>query len=88
MIVASDIPPSAHSSVYFTFKVSDDVSGMFVVVASIRGFEASRITLLLEELLTEQERGKEEIELDNVTLHVNMLIHLLNKHFGESTSGG
>ena len=81
VIVSSAIPQSAHSSVFFTFKVSDEVPGMFIVVGSIRGFEASRATLLLEDLLGEQERGNETLEMDNVTLHVNMLLHLLNTNF-------
>jgi len=82
IIVRSEIPSPAQSSVYFTFRASPDVPGMFVVVASVRGFEAHRATLLLEDLLSEQERGKEELDLDNVTLNVNMLIHLLNTTFG------
>lgn len=82
VIVRSNIPSSAQSSVYFTFKTSEDVPGMFVVVGSIKGLEASRATLLLEELLGEQERGKEELDMDPVTLHVNLLIHLLNSSFG------
>jgi len=45
-------------------------------------FARHRATLLLEDLLSEQERGKEELDLDNVTLNVNMLIHLLNTTFG------
>ena len=82
IIVRSEIPSPAQSSVYFTFRASPDVPGMFVVVASVRGFEAHRTTLLLEDLLSEQDRGKEELDLDNVTLNVNMLIHLLNTTFG------
>jgi Ras GTPase-activating-like protein IQGAP2/3 len=82
VIVKSEIPSSAQSSVNFTFRVSPDVPGMFVVVAQVRGFEAHRATLLLEDLLGEQDRGKENYEMDNVTLSVNMLIHLLNTNFG------
>lgn len=82
IVVRSEIPSAAQSSVFFTFRASPDVPGMFVVVASVRGFEAHRATLLLEDLLSEQERGKEEIDLDNVTLNVNMLVYLLNTTFG------
>ncbi|GMI06222.1 hypothetical protein TrVE_jg10107 [Triparma verrucosa] len=84
VIVRSEIPSPVQSSVFFTFRVSPDVPGMFVVVASVRGFEAHRATLLLEDLLGEQDRGKEELDLDNVTLNVNMLIYLLNTTFGSA----
>ncbi|GMH92834.1 hypothetical protein TL16_g12464 [Triparma laevis f. inornata] len=84
VITRSEIPTPVQSSVFFTFRVSPDVPGMFVVVASVRGFEAHRATLLLEDLLGEQDRGKEELDLDNVTLNVNMLIYLLNTTFGSA----
>ena len=85
VIVKSEIPGSAQSSVNFTFRVSPEVPGMFVVTATVRGFEAHRATVLLEDLLGEQERGMENYEMDNVTLSVNMLIHLLNVSFGNRT---
>ncbi len=81
VIVRSEIPSSAQSAVSFTFRLSPDVPGMFAVVVVFRGFEAHRTTLLLEDLLGEQERGRENLEMDNVTLNVNMLIHLLNTSF-------
>jgi hypothetical protein len=36
---------------------------------------------VLDDLLTMQEQGKLTIDVDDVTLNVNLLIHLLNKHF-------
>ena len=81
VIVKSDVPTSVQGSVFFTFKVSPDIPGMFIVVAAAKGFEVHRATLLLEDLLGEQERGKETFKMDNVTLNVNMLIHLLNSSF-------
>lgn len=82
VVVRSEIPESAHSSVTFTFRSSPTVPGVFVVVATVRGFEAHRETIMLEDMLGELERGREEIQMDNVTLNVNMLVHMLNTNFG------
>eukprot|EP00520_Triparma_pacifica_P017550 CAMPEP_0118656048 /NCGR_PEP_ID=MMETSP0785-20121206/13275_1 /TAXON_ID=91992 /ORGANISM="Bolidomonas pacifica, Strain CCMP 1866" /LENGTH=1100 /DNA_ID=CAMNT_0006548869 /DNA_START=102 /DNA_END=3401 /DNA_ORIENTATION=+ len=83
VIVKNEIPESAHSSVTFTFRTSPTVPGVFVVVATVRGFEAHRETIMLEDMLGELERGREEIQMDNVTLNVNMLVHMLNTNFGD-----
>jgi len=39
------------------------------------------VELVLEELLHKQEHGETALEMDHVTLSVNLLIHLLNNHF-------
>jgi hypothetical protein len=57
---------------------------VFVVVATVRGFEAHRETVMLEDMLGELERGRDEIGMDNVTLNVNMLVHMLNTNFGHA----
>lgn len=84
VIVRSEIPESAQSSVVFTFRTSPSVPGVFVVVATVRGFEAHRETVMLEDMLGELERGRDEIGMDNVTLNVNMLVHMLNTNFGHA----
>ncbi|GMH74051.1 hypothetical protein TrRE_jg6808 [Triparma retinervis] len=84
VVVRSEIPESAQSSVTFTFRSSPTVPGVFVVVATVRGFEAHRETIMLEDMLGELERGREEIQMDNVTLNVNMLVHMLNTNFGDA----
>jgi hypothetical protein len=39
------------------------------------------MVFVLDELLALQEQGKVSVDVDDVTLNVNLLIHLLNKEF-------
>jgi len=39
------------------------------------------IELILDELLRKQEHGDATLELDDLNLNLNLLIHLLNTHF-------
>lgn len=55
--------------------------GEFAVDAKVAGLTVKTITLKLEDLLTKKDRGEESIDLEYVTLDVNMTLHTLNKLF-------
>lgn len=82
VISHSDIPTSAQSSVYVTFKEDKRFPGAFLVIAEARGLEIHRSTILLEDLLAEQDRGSSIVHIGGIALDVNMLVHTLNKIFG------
>ena len=45
------------------------------------------LELDLEELLLMQEEGRHSLKVDMLTLNVNILVYVLNKHFLGSKSG-
>jgi len=55
--------------------------GVFDVTAKIAGISVDTMKLELDDLLERHYNGIEFLELDQVTLDVNMTIHLINKFF-------
>ena len=51
------------------------------IVAKMAGLEVEQMTLELDDLLERRYNNVATLELDQVTLGVNMTIHLINKHF-------
>lgn len=55
--------------------------GVFDIVAKIAGISVEKMRLELDDLLERHYNGVEFLELEQVTLDVNMTIHLINKFF-------
>jgi len=56
---------------------------MYSVAVSWRGKKLPNMTVAVElaDLLERQQEGRLDFETDFLTLDVNLLLHLLNKHF-------
>ena len=54
---------------------------MFEVVAKIAGMSVEKMILNLDDLLEKHYNNIHRLELEQVTLDVNMTIHLINKFF-------
>jgi len=76
VIVDSTVPPNRRKNVSF-FISSDDV-GVFDVTAKIAGVTVEKLQLELDDLLERQFAGNNRLELENITLDVNMTIHMIN----------
>eukprot|EP01097_Dermamoeba_algensis_P011632 TRINITY_DN906_c0_g1_i1.p1 TRINITY_DN906_c0_g1~~TRINITY_DN906_c0_g1_i1.p1 ORF type:complete len:553 (+),score=155.09 TRINITY_DN906_c0_g1_i1:898-2556(+) len=79
VIVETD-PPSAAKKAP-TFIISSDSVGVFDIEAKIAGVSVDKMQIELDDLLDRHHNGIDKLELDQVTLDVNMTLHLLNKHF-------
>jgi len=79
VIVDSEVP--ALSRKRTQFLISSDEVGIFDIVAKIAGISVEKMTLELDDLLERHYNGVEHLELEQVTLDVNMTIHLINKFF-------
>jgi len=79
VIIDSDVPAISHKRT--TFVISSEMAGVFDVVAKIGGMKVAEANLVLDDLLEMHYNNINRLELDNVTLDVNMTIHLINKNF-------
>lgn len=77
VIIESDVPGVMRKKT--DFLISSATPGEFEVECKMVGKTAGTETLELDTLLEMHENGATKIELDNVTLDVQMTIHLLNK---------
>lgn len=79
VIIESDVPSLVRKKT--DFMISSETPGEFEVVCKVAGKQAGKETLELDVLLEMHENGAERIELENVVLHVQFTISLLNKYF-------
>lgn len=79
VIVDSDVPQLSRKKTQFL--ISSEEVGIFDIVAKIAGISVEKMTLELDDLLERHYNGVEYLELEQVTLDVNMTIHLINKFF-------
>lgn len=79
VIIDSEVPAISHKRT--TFVISSDQAGVFDVVAKIGGLKVAEANLVLDDMLEMHYNNINRLELDNVTLDVNMTIHLINKNF-------
>ena len=61
--------------------ISPDSYGVFNIVAKMAGLEVEQMTLELDDLLERRYNNIETLELDQVTLGVNLTIFLINENF-------
>lgn len=79
VIVDSEVPAPMRKKT--TFYISSEAVGVFDITAFILGKEVEKMTLELDDLLERNSNNITRLELDQVTLDVNMTIHLINKFF-------
>eukprot|EP00735_Rhodelphis_limneticus_P000026 TRINITY_DN1004_c0_g1::TRINITY_DN1004_c0_g1_i1::g.29951::m.29951 TRINITY_DN1004_c0_g1::TRINITY_DN1004_c0_g1_i1::g.29951 ORF type:complete len:772 (+),score=265.22,sp/Q54K32/RGAA_DICDI/31.56/3e-98,RasGAP/PF00616.14/3.5e+03,RasGAP/PF00616.14/4.8e-45,RasGAP/PF00616.14/3.7e+03,RasGAP_C/PF03836.10/5.8e+03,RasGAP_C/PF03836.10/3.6e+02,RasGAP_C/PF03836.10/5.7e-12,IncA/PF04156.9/0.004,IncA/PF04156.9/2.1e+03,IncA/PF04156.9/66,Snapin_Pallidin/PF14712.1/1.5e+03,Snapin_Pallidin/PF14712.1/1.5e+03,Snapin_Palli len=76
VIHQSKVPAEVRKNVKFTFTSSQ--SGVIDVSACYRGINVTKFILQFEELLERQHDGEEHLIFEEVTLNINLLIHLIN----------
>jgi Ras GTPase-activating-like protein IQGAP2/3 len=79
VIIESEVPAISRKKT--TFEISSEQVGVFDIVAKIAGVTVEKMTLELDDLLEKNYNNITRVELDQVTLDVNMTIHLINKFF-------
>eukprot|EP01090_Pellita_catalonica_P007057 TRINITY_DN175_c0_g1_i1.p1 TRINITY_DN175_c0_g1~~TRINITY_DN175_c0_g1_i1.p1 ORF type:complete len:924 (-),score=207.35 TRINITY_DN175_c0_g1_i1:100-2871(-) len=79
VIIESDVPQISRKKTQFL--ISSDEVGVFLVTAKIAGFSVESMKIELDDLLERHYNGVQVLELEQVTLDVNMTIHLINKFF-------
>jgi len=79
VIIDSEVPQISRKAT--TFYISSEAVGVFDIVAKIKGIAVEKMTLELDDLLERNYNNITRLELDQVTLDVNMTIHLINKFF-------
>ena len=77
VIVNSEVPAAARKTT--KFLISSDTPGVFEVAAKIAGATVEKMELDLDDLLEKHYNNIHEVDLEQVTLNVNMTIHLINK---------
>eukprot|EP00027_Filamoeba_sp_ATCC50430_P012203 CAMPEP_0168574896 /NCGR_PEP_ID=MMETSP0413-20121227/19350_1 /TAXON_ID=136452 /ORGANISM="Filamoeba nolandi, Strain NC-AS-23-1" /LENGTH=918 /DNA_ID=CAMNT_0008608319 /DNA_START=71 /DNA_END=2824 /DNA_ORIENTATION=+ len=75
VIVDSEVPAAMRKKT--TFYISSEAVGVFDITAFILGKEVEKMTLELDDLLERNSNNITRLELDQVTLDVNMTIHLI-----------
>jgi hypothetical protein len=79
-----EVPAKILRSLWYTFqKVDDDQYQIEVTIKKILSIKvfSKPIKISMSNLLEMQERDEYQLELENVTLNVNLLVHLLHKEF-------
>jgi len=79
VIIDSEVPAISRKAT--TFYISSEAVGVFDIAAKIKGIQVEKMTLELDDLLERNYNNITRLELDQVTLDVNMTIHLINKFF-------
>jgi len=79
VIIDIEIPAAARKKA--TFLISSEMVGVFEIEARIGGIKMETMTLELDDLLERNYNNITRLDLDQVTLDVNLTIHLLNKLF-------
>jgi Ras GTPase-activating-like protein IQGAP2/3 len=79
VIVDSEVPSLSRGKTSFT--INSTQPGVYEVKAKIAGIKVETMELRIDDLLERQFNNVDRLELDQITLDVNMTIHLLNDKF-------
>jgi len=79
VIVESEVPSLSRGKTSFT--INSTLPGIYEVKAKIAGIKVETMELKIDDLLERQFNNVDRLELDQITLDVNMTIHLLNDKF-------
>ena len=79
VIVESSVPPTLQK--HTKISITSEEPGVFDVEAAVPGIAKMVVKLYLDDLLEKQSRNMERDERPEITLDVNMTIHLLNQLF-------
>jgi len=81
VIVDSSVPEKTRKATSFTISRSAENPNEFQVKAKIAGITADTAKLEFDELLEKQSQGTPVLELEHVTLDVNMTVSFINRNF-------
>jgi Ras GTPase-activating-like protein IQGAP2/3 len=79
VIVESEVPKISRGQTHF--EISADSPGVFTVRATIGPLKVDATTLYLDDLLEKHQAHISTLDLEQVSLDVNMTLHLLNELF-------
>eukprot|EP01089_Gocevia_fonbrunei_P022761 TRINITY_DN9327_c0_g2_i1.p1 TRINITY_DN9327_c0_g2~~TRINITY_DN9327_c0_g2_i1.p1 ORF type:complete len:141 (+),score=17.49 TRINITY_DN9327_c0_g2_i1:84-506(+) len=79
IIKESLVPKDRRNHITFAFSSSEP--GVYLVEVSWRGKKISSLQLLLDDLLERRQENAVDYDTEFLKLDVNLLLHLLNKHF-------
>ena len=79
VLLDSEVPVLSRKKT--TFLISSDEPGLFDISARIAGVSVEKMQLRFDDLLERHYNNSTRLELDQVTLDVNMTIHLINTLF-------
>lgn len=79
VIIDSEVPALNRSKTAFSFTSTQP--GVYEVKAKIAGIRVDTMELRIDDLLEKQANMIDRLELDQITLDVNMTIHFLNDKF-------
>lgn len=79
VIVSSEVPKLGQKST--AFFLSTDTPGVFDIEAKMAGKTVDTIQLELDDLLEKSHSNDPVLKLENVSLDVNLTLHLLNRYF-------
>jgi len=79
VIIDSEVPPISRK--VCNFYISSEAVGVFDIICKIKGIQVEKMTLELDDLLERNYNNITRLDLEKVTLDVNMTIHLINKFF-------
>ena len=81
VIVDSEVPSLSRKKTTFSISSDPAVPGVFEVTAKIAGIDVEKMEIDFDDLLEKHYNNIHQVELDQVTMDVNMTIHLINKFF-------
>merc|ERR1712188_158579 len=79
VIVDSEVPSLSRKKTTFSISSAPAVPGVFEVTAKIAGIDVEKMEIDFDDLLEKHYNNIHQVELDQVTMDVNMTIHLINK---------
>jgi Ras GTPase-activating-like protein IQGAP2/3 len=86
VIVDSEVPVISRGKTKFEISYTP-ASGTFDIVAKIASISVEKMQLSLDDLLEKHANNNTKLELDQVTLDINMTLHLLDKWFLKPRKG-
>lgn len=79
IIVASEVPKLGQKTT--TFYISSDTPGVFEIEAKMAGKTVDTVAIEFDDLLEKSHSNITELKLENITLDVNLTLHLINRYF-------
>jgi len=79
VIVSSEVPRLGQRTT--VFFISSETPGVFDIEAKMAGKTVDTIQLELDDLLEKSNAHIPHLKLENITLDVNLMMHLLNRYF-------
>jgi len=81
IIMESEVPDERRANIFFSFAEAEGSPGSFLITVLYKSRKISEMKVVLDDLLDRQQHNQLELETEFLVLNVNLLVHLLNKHF-------